>query len=61
MNSSNSKTLYWVKFIEQDRGNTIDTHFIATGLKQLEEEISDILEVKVINDVTDLTEGSNEQ
>lgn len=51
----NNKTLYWVKFVDQDRGNTVDTYFIARNLQHLEEEIADILEVKAIKSVQDLT------
>lgn len=53
---SEDKTLYWVKFVEQDNGTDIDTYFLAKNLAQLEENIADILEVKVINDVSDLTD-----
>ena len=49
------KKLYWVRFVEQERGTNIDTYFIAKSLAHLEEEIADILEVKLINDVSDLT------
>lgn len=48
------KTLYWVKFIAQGTGSKIDTYFIANSLEHLEENIADILEVKVINDVQEL-------
>jgi hypothetical protein len=49
------KTLYWVKFIDQRTANPVDTYFLATGLKQLEEAISDIRSIKVISDIQDLT------
>ncbi len=55
------KTLYWVKWVNQDTGGNIDSYFLATGLSQLEDNISDILELKVINDVHDLTNQSNKK
>lgn len=48
------KTLYWVKWVNQNTGGNIDGYFLALSLAQLEEEVVDILEVKVINDVHDL-------
>lgn len=55
-----TKTLYWVKFVDQSDGRTIDTHFLARNLAHLEEEISDILQIKVISDVSDLTVTIND-
>lgn len=52
------KKLYWVRFIDQSNGNKIDTHFIAKSLSHLEDNIADILEVKLIDDVQDLTPGN---
>jgi hypothetical protein len=54
-NNQEGKTLYWVKFIDQSNGMNIDTYFIAHNLQHLEDNIADILEVKAIKDVQDLT------
>ena len=48
-------TLYWVKFVDQSTGRSVDTYFLATSLAELEESIADIEEVKVIHEVQDLT------
>ena len=55
MQTSRGKILFWVKFVDQSSGNTINTYFLARSLSHLDEEIADILEVKVIHDVDDLT------
>lgn len=52
------KTLYWVQWVNQATGGNIDSYFIANSLQHLEEEISDIKQIKVINDVEDLTAKS---
>lgn len=49
-----SKTLYWVKFIDQSTGSEIDTYFSAESISKIDEEIADILEIKVINEVEEL-------
>lgn len=51
-----SKTLYWVKFVDQSSGMDTDAYFTAKSLADLDNNISDIMEIKVINDVIDLTE-----
>lgn len=48
---SDSKTLYWVKFIDQSDGRVIDTYFSAASISKLDDEIADILEIKVIKEV----------
>ena len=54
--SGEDKTLYWVKFIDQSNGETVDNYMLAYSLKHLEEEVVDILELKVIDNIIDLTE-----
>lgn len=49
-----SKTLYWVRFVDQDKGHTVDTYFSAESISKLDEEIADILEIKVIKEVQEL-------
>lgn len=55
-----SKTLYWVKFVDQSNGQTIDTYFTAESLTDLDNSVADIMEIKVINEVIDLTEDVKE-
>ncbi len=50
-----NKTLYLVKLIEQKNGDIIDIYFYATSISQLEEKITEIIEIKVISEVMDLT------
>jgi len=47
-------TLYWVKFIEQENGRTIDAYFKAESISIIDESIADILEIKVIKEVIQL-------
>lgn len=49
-----SKTLYWVKFIDQESGMSIDTYFLAKSISVIDDNIADILEIRVINDVSEL-------
>jgi len=49
-----NKTLYWVKFIEQSNGMTLDAYFEAESISKLDEGIADILEIKVIKEVIQL-------
>lgn len=49
-----SKTLYWVKFVDQESGMAIDTYFSAESISVLDENIADILEIKVIKEVQEL-------
>lgn len=53
---SKKKVLYWVKFVNQGTGEEIDSYYIAHNLAQLDETFADILEIKVISNVEDLTE-----
>lgn len=48
------KTLYWVKFVDQSNGHTIDTYFSAESISKLDENIADILEIKVIKEVQEV-------
>lgn len=54
MSKQADKKLYWVKFIEQGDGATIDTYFTAHSISELDEHIADILEIKVIQEVIEL-------
>lgn len=54
MSKQTDKKLYWVKFIEQSDGATIDTYFTAHSISELDEHIADILEIKVIQEVIEL-------
>lgn len=49
------RKLYWVKFVNQDNGLTIDSYFIANNLAHLEYRVADILKVRVISNIIDLT------
>ena len=53
------KNLYRVKFIDQEAGLTIDQYFMANSIAHSEQNIADILEIKVISNIIDLTEGQN--
>ena len=51
---SNDKTLYWVKFVEQGQGRTLDEYVLAKSISELDKTFADILEIKVIKDVMEL-------
>ena len=48
------ENLYWVKWVNQENGMNIDGYFIANSIAHLEQEIADILEIKLIKDVHNL-------
>ncbi len=46
--------LYLVRYVNQETGKEMITYFLSSGLKQLEEEIADIIQIQPLENFENL-------
>lgn len=49
-----NRTLYYVHFVDQLSGATIDEYFLADNIAQIEQNVAEIKRIKVIKEVIEL-------